>query len=209
MRVRDAKKEKLIKQKALQIMVKDGFDGFSMHKLAKASSVSPATLYIYFKDKEDLILQVYMDVNKRMSDATLKDFSPEMSFSEGLRKQWLNRANYSLKHTDEMQLLEQIRYSPLHEKALKCVDPAFRNSMQLFVTNAIQNKQLVEIPFEVFWSIAYAPLYNLIKFHITGKKKNGEDFVFNEATMNHTLELVLKALTPDKISSKKMNFKLK
>ena len=51
MRIRDEKKESLIKQKAIEMIVKYGFDGLSMQKLAKAAKVSPATIYIYFKDR--------------------------------------------------------------------------------------------------------------------------------------------------------------
>lgn len=196
MRTRDEQKEKLIRAKALKMMVDEGFDGFSMQKLARVSGVSPATLYIYFKDREDLILQVYSEVNQRMTDATLKNFDPAMSFDEGLKIQWTNRAKYCLEHTREMHLMEQIRFSPLHEKALLCVDPHFKKTMKLFLQNAIDKKQLENIPFEVFWSVAYAPLYSLIKFHLTGKKKNGEDFVFTDKTMLHTLQLVLKSLKP-------------
>ncbi|MBN8856321.1 MAG: helix-turn-helix transcriptional regulator [Sphingobacteriales bacterium] len=33
------------------MVVREGFDGFSMQKLARAAGVSPTTIYIYFKDK--------------------------------------------------------------------------------------------------------------------------------------------------------------
>jgi len=46
MRSRDPKKEKAIRRKAMEMIVKDGFDGLSMQKLAKAAEVSPATIYI-------------------------------------------------------------------------------------------------------------------------------------------------------------------
>lgn len=177
-------------------MVRKGFDGFSMQKLAKAANVSPATLYIYFKDREDLILSIYAEVNQRMTDATLKNFNPDMHFEEGLKIQWINRARHSLQHAEEMQLLEQIRFSPLYEKALATTDPGFKKSMMQFIKNAIQRKEIVQIPFEVYWSIAYAPLYNLIKFHFTGRKKNGEKFTFNDAVMLDTLKLIIKALQP-------------
>lgn len=174
----------------------EGFDGFSMQKLAKAADVSPATLYIYFKDREDLILQIYTEIWKKMADATLVGFNPEMSLEEGLKIQWINRANYCLENPQEMHLMEQIKYSPLYEKSLQCAQPYFKETMKKFIQNAIENKQIVKIPFEVYWSIAFAPLYNLIKFHFTGHAKNGERFVFNHKTMMHTLQLVLKALKP-------------
>jgi TetR/AcrR family transcriptional regulator, multidrug resistance operon repressor len=47
MRTRDEQKEITIREKALEMIVEQGFDGFSMQKLAKAAKVSPGTLYIY------------------------------------------------------------------------------------------------------------------------------------------------------------------
>jgi AcrR family transcriptional regulator len=51
MRARDENKEQNICRKAMEMIVQDGLDGLSMQKLAKAAGVSPATIYIYFKDR--------------------------------------------------------------------------------------------------------------------------------------------------------------
>jgi hypothetical protein len=48
----------------------------------------------------------------------------------------------------------------------------------------------------VYWSIAYAPMYQLIKFHNQGKTFTGRKFVLNDKTIMQTLQLVLKALKP-------------
>ena len=71
MRTRDEVKEGAIRQKALEMAVKEGFDGLSMQKLAKAAGVSPATIYIYFKDRDDLILQLWLEEVEKMAVATL------------------------------------------------------------------------------------------------------------------------------------------
>ena len=78
MRTRDENKELTIREKALEMAVKDGFDGLSMQKLARAAGVSPATIYIYFKDRDDLILQLWLQEVKKMVDATLEGFDPSM-----------------------------------------------------------------------------------------------------------------------------------
>ena len=69
----------------MAMVVKDGFKGFSMQKLAKAARVSPATIYIYWKDRDDLLLQLYADAWAKMSEKTLTSFDPGMSFQEGLK----------------------------------------------------------------------------------------------------------------------------
>ena len=196
MRTRDINKEKAIREQALKMIVKHGFEGLSMQKLANAAAVSPATIYIYFKDRDDLILQLAMETSRKMSEATLKDFDPDMSFSEGLKVQWLNRAKYCLANPDEMHFLEQIRHSPLHEKSMELMGPRFKEAMKTFAGNAIRRNELVKVPLEVYWSVAYAPLYNLIKFHLSGSSIGGQKFKFSEKTMMETLSLVIKGLKP-------------
>jgi AcrR family transcriptional regulator len=196
MRARDEHKEKSIREKALKMIVKKGIEGFSIQKLAKAAKVSPATIYIYFKDKEDLILQLCKEAGEKMAEITLKNFEPSMSFAEGLKIQWVNRAKYCLKYPEQMHFLEQIRHSPLQDKLMNMMNEKFKNAMNLFVTNAIRRKELVKVPVEVYWSIAFAPLYNLVKFHMSGKSIGGNKFVLSDKIMKDTFELVLKALTP-------------
>ena len=83
MRRRDVEKERLIRENAFKMFFEEGFSGFSMQKLAKASGVSPATLYIYFKDKDDLIMQLYAEEMQNMTSATLEGFEASMPFAEG------------------------------------------------------------------------------------------------------------------------------
>ncbi|MEO5591631.1 MAG: TetR/AcrR family transcriptional regulator [Chitinophagaceae bacterium] len=196
MRTRDDNKIQAIRQKAVDLIVRQGFDGFSMQKLAKAASVSPATLYIYYKDREDLIMQLWADAFRDMAEATLKNFNPNMSFSEGLRVQWMNRAKFCMKHPQQMTFMEQLRHSPLQEKALCMIRGSFKDTMTAFVLNAIKRNELVKVQIEVYWSIAFAPMYNLVKFHLEGTSIGGKKFTLTEKVMNEALALVIKALTP-------------
>jgi TetR/AcrR family transcriptional regulator, multidrug resistance operon repressor len=196
-RQRDELKELALREKAIEIIINDGFDGLSMQKLAKAANVSPATIYIYFKDRDDLIEQIIQDEAQKMFDVILKDFNPEMRFEEGLRKQWMNRAEYFLSNPLRIQFIEQMRNTPIYEKVFK-MDPKFSATMRQFAHNAIERRELAKLPLEVYWSVAFAPLYQLVKFHLAKKPMlaSQEKFVLTEEKMEQALQIVLKALRP-------------
>lgn len=196
MRTRDENKEQLVRQKALEILVKEGFDGFSMHKLAKAAAVSPATLYIYYKDKDDLIVKIGIEEGLKMKTAALKDFDPEMHFEEGLRLQWKNRSEYWLNNRLSYELFELLRQSPYKEKIFESIFIGFKETMKAFVVNAVKRGELKAMPVEVYWSMAFAPLNNLIRFHIEGRSLGNMPFTFSEDMMWQTFDLVIKALKP-------------
>jgi TetR/AcrR family transcriptional repressor of multidrug resistance operon len=195
LRTRDQNKETLIREKAIEMIVNHGFDGLSMHKLAKAAGVSVATIYIYFKDREDLIQRVYSEESQKMTDATLLNFDPDTHFDEGLKVQWLNRMNYCFENQYSMTFMEQVKHSPLIDRST--IDRRFLDTMSRFVHKAIERNEIIPLPVEIYWSIAFAPLYQLVKFHISKTSMPGRPpFEFDEEKINLTLGLVLKALKP-------------
>jgi TetR/AcrR family transcriptional repressor of multidrug resistance operon len=195
MRTKDENKEAAIRRKAIEMIVKKGFSGLSMQKLAKAAKVSPATIYIYFRDREDLLNQLYMETEQQFADIVLKDFDPKMPFEEGLWLQWKNRYRLILKDPDRFYFMEQFRNSPyINHKSLK--ENPFREAMMKFVQNAIKNKQLRPLPVETYWSLSYGPFYALIKFHLNQKSISGKPFNLTEEKMKEAFRLVLLSLQP-------------
>ena len=147
----------------MEIVVKEGLDGFSMHKLAADVGISVNTIYLNFKNKEDLIIQVYQGVVENMEQVLLKGFDPEMDLATGLKLQWKNRLRYFTKYPLQIEFTEQIRHSPIYEKVMQVQGKNFSATMEQFYEKAIKNKELIPFPLEVYWSLAYAPLFQLLK----------------------------------------------
>ncbi len=197
MRLRDEKKELLVKRKAIDLISSQGLNGFSMQKLARAARVSPATLYIYYKNKEDLLLKLGVEEGKRMTRATMEGFDPNMSFREGLKKQWENRSKFILSNPKENNVLEQLKLSSYGVRIFSSITDEFAEVMSRFSHTAVKNKELIPLPVEVYWTMAFAPLYNLLRFHFNGRGVGLRPFRFSDKIMYQTLELVLKSLRPD------------
>jgi AcrR family transcriptional regulator len=196
MRLRDEQKKWAIREKTIEMVVRSGLDGFSMQKLARAAGVSPATLYIYYKDREDLLLQICLELSNELFDASMKDFDPDMHFADGMKIQWRNRAKFFLEHPVELEFMEQIRYSPLHEKIREILMKKFGSVLGKFAQNAVKRGELVPLPFEVYWSVAYAPMYQLLKFHAQESSFVNKKFQVSDEIMDQSLQLILKALKP-------------
>lgn len=198
MRVRDIDKEKLVIANAVDQIVQDGLQGFSMNKLAKACNISVATLYIYYKDKDDLILKIGGTIALDFFSSTVKNFSQDMSFEEGLWIQWENRARFAMKNPKEVAFFEIIKHSPYGEIILNSTTKFsdFRTSMTQFIENALHNNELTPMTFEVFWSIAYGPLYTLLNFHREGKSMGGKPFTLTNKMIREAFQAAIKALKP-------------
>lgn len=194
MRIRDEDKVKLVKQKALETIVNDGLESFSMNKLAKACNISVATLYIYYKDKDDLVISIAKEEGDAMSDTFIRNFDPNLSFEEGLRIQWRNRYAYNLENPLAYSFFEQLRSSAYQERFLENFMQKFKALIAEFTHNIVERGEIYPMPLEVFWSVAYAPLYSLIRFDREGHSFGGKPFKLSDEALWQTFDLVIKSL---------------
>lgn len=193
MRLKDENKKIKLQQKAIEMIVNEGFDGLSMQKLAKKAKISPSTIYVYFNSREDMINKLYIEVQDKFEKDALNNFSPDVTFEEGLWLQWKNRLKNIIQNPLEYMFYEQFRNSPLiNHKDIK--PTVFRRVMNEFVNNAIRKKEIASLPSEIFWALAYGPFYTLIKFHLNQSTMSGNPFSLTDQKLRQTFDFVLRAL---------------
>ena len=193
MRGRDIHKETLVKSKVIELIVKDELEGFSMNKLAKACKISVNTLYIYYKDRDDLIVTIAREEGKRMSDTLLAKFNPNASFENGLRVQWKIRFEYLKDKPLLKSFFDQLQSSTYREQIADSLNE-FTEAVTLYRKNVIARGEMVDVSAEVYWSVALAPLYSLISFHHKQQGLKGQVVEVNENVLWTTFDLVVKAL---------------
>ena len=68
---RKARQKKFLRQEILdaasELFVKDGYENVSMRRIAEKIEYSPTTIYLYFKDKSELLEQVCQETFARLS----------------------------------------------------------------------------------------------------------------------------------------------
>lgn len=62
MRTKDENKVKAIKEAVITLCEKDGFTNLTTAKVAKRAGVSPATIYLNYQDKTDMLSRLYEEV---------------------------------------------------------------------------------------------------------------------------------------------------
>lgn len=68
MRKVDTKKIYDIQQAVYSLVAEEGLINLSMSKISKRANVSPATIYIYYADKKELLSQIYISVKDLLDD---------------------------------------------------------------------------------------------------------------------------------------------
>jgi AcrR family transcriptional regulator len=158
MRTRDEQKQEAIREATIKLVNEIGFVAGSVSKIAREAGVSPATIYIYYENKQDLLLSTYMDIKKRIGLALLKNFDDTQPIRDILKKLWQNMFDYSVTRPEYFQFSEQFANSPYaslvnHEEIEQYFGPVFKT-----MDRGIKQKILKDVPLEVMGAFIYSPI---------------------------------------------------
>jgi len=103
----------------LTLVNNHGFHNAPMSKIAQLAGVAPATIYLYFENKQDLINKLYLEVKETFSTCAFEGYDAKMSIKEGFELIWFNIANYKLNQIKESNFLSQCDNSPMIEEEIR------------------------------------------------------------------------------------------
>jgi AcrR family transcriptional regulator len=106
------KRNALIKA-TIELVNNNGFHATPMSKIAKMAHVSPATIYLYFKNKQDLVNKTYIDVKTAYTNYAFANYNEDMSVQEGFEFIWKRIADFKLNECEHAMFLAQCDNSPM------------------------------------------------------------------------------------------------
>jgi len=161
MRIKDEHKQKAIIEATVKLVNEIGFVSSSVSKIAKEAGVSPATIYIYYKNKEDLLVSTYVNIKKELGGALLEGFDDSIPIRDILEKIWHNMFNYISNHTHYFNFTEQFANSPYSEMVDRDeVEQSFQPVMQILHTG-VEQKILKDVSFEMLATFIFYPILTL------------------------------------------------
>lgn len=141
MREKDTNKKNSIFEATLELINTQGLANLSMAKIAKLANVSPATIYIYFENKDALINQLYLKTKQEMSAAVFA----QVDASQDLKQQYCqilrNFIVFIMESKKEFLFLEQLQNVPvIAEKTQEETDELFSALVELYALGIEQGR---------------------------------------------------------------------
>lgn len=106
------KRNALVKA-TIELVNNNGFHATPMSKIAKMANVSPATIYLYFENKQDLVNQTYIDVKTKYTDYAFATYDESTSVELGFEVIWKRIADFKLKEPENAMFLAQCDNTPM------------------------------------------------------------------------------------------------
>lgn len=164
MRKRDQAKYDSIVDATIKLTNELGFDGISIAKIARKAKVSPATIYIYFDNKEDLFTKIYVDIRRKMSQGALEGLEEGMTVEETFKSIWHRSFTFNLAHPEYLTYRAQFEPTAMMRNIRLEDFELFRTINDLF-KQGIKEGIIRDLPLPVLTAFAYVPIITLLNWH--------------------------------------------
>lgn len=180
MRRKDDNKNQAIFNSTIQLINEIGFADISMSKIAKRAGLSSATIYVYYQNKEDLLLKLYLDVKEKLSQSMMLNTHECLEAKALCRMFMKNSLTFMIQNKDWFFFLEQFSTSPFMNKLHSDDETSsmFETLISYFEIG-IRNGSFKQVKAEILISYCYQPLIQLAKaYHNNQLTDVDEEFEF-------------------------------
>ncbi len=115
------KREKIL-QAALKLFAERGYYGTPVSLIAERANVGSGTIYRYFKDKEELVNNLYRIWKEALFKAAMDDVNPDQPPRSMFREIWEKMVRFSLKNRDAFIFLEAHHHAPYMDEESKALN---------------------------------------------------------------------------------------
>jgi AcrR family transcriptional regulator len=154
---------------ALAIIAEQGFHAAPISQIAEKANIGAGTIYRYFKNKEELINALYLEVRKRMAQEILKGQDTSGSVYEQFVRCMQNLISYLGEHPTEIQFTEQYENSPFVTDATRGEVNKIASPISDLFVRAREEHLLRDLPFPVLMALLSGAAMALLKTCMRGE----------------------------------------
>ena len=188
MRIKDDTKQEALFEATIKVVNEIGFASSSVSKIAKEAGISPATIYIYHENKEDLLVSTYMKVKKNFTMTLLEGFDDGLPIRDIFKRVWYNGFKYASSYKAHFRFKEQFANSPYME----LVDESEIDAMLMLIITifkrGIEEKILKDVDMNLFAAFMYYPIVALSNL------QTGIEFEVNDEIIDKAFDMAWEAI---------------
>ncbi|WP_162297126.1 TetR/AcrR family transcriptional regulator [Sporolactobacillus pectinivorans] len=188
MKSKDKNKLQLIRNAVFNLTSTNDLVNLSMSKIAAAAGISKSTVYVYFKDKEELLSKTYMYVKDLMDDGIAEAEAMHLDLETRIGAFIRHFVHRYQRYPKEAKFMEAIQSNPsmvseeAHKYAETTAAPIFRTFEEI-----IKDPNFVK-----------APAYVYVAFFSLPMKVAQMNDNLTDSELESTIQMVLRAMKVQK-----------
>lgn len=181
-------RQKLLKA-TMELVNEFGLHNTPTSKIAKAAGFSEATIYKNFSSKDELIIEVYLEIKADLNKAFSVGINRDIEFKERTKKALSNYFNYFLSHRDELMYFLQFTNSVYMNKVVHEMGRTRLEYVNQYITENIKNGHIKNMPFAFYEAFVNAPILEIARSCHMGDLEISDEL--REKVVSNLLDIML------------------
>jgi len=184
---------------ARELFVRDGYESVSMRKIADKIEYSPATIYTYFKDKDEILDSLCEETFLKLHlDKLSAAHEMKGDALQALKKGMETYIRFGLEHPEHYIVTFMLRAAPYQgpqareTRKAKTGQQCFEN-MRSLVRQCMEEGKIIDADVEETSQALWAGIHGVTALLIT---LPGFPFVERERLISRTLEILVRGVIP-------------
>ncbi|MEC2055973.1 TetR/AcrR family transcriptional regulator [Peribacillus psychrosaccharolyticus] len=172
----------------LDLITEEGLQSVTFSKIFKRANVGSSTFYHYYKSKEELVSELFLNARTHMSESVMIGYDPNRTVYERLKGILKSTADYALNYPKELSFIENYCQSPyISEELRNRLDPS---AIEIFSIIEQGQKQGIirEMDIILCCQLVTGMINSVIQGYLAGK------YPLDEYQIQQTLEACWKAI---------------
>lgn len=165
------------------LMAVEGIQNLSTHKIAKAAGVSVGTIYLYFKNKDELLDQLVHFLFYEFHHYLEQYYQPELPIFEQYQLLWRATLNFIRHNPTVVQNMHQYESIPRFQTLVStCIDENVL-SWNKFITRGKQAGVFADLPNYVLLAMSMKVAFELMYIQQRRKEQILSDDIINDVIL--------------------------
>ncbi|GAA4275558.1 TetR/AcrR family transcriptional regulator [Aquimarina mytili] len=183
-------KKAIVLQTTLELITKQGIGATSLSQIIKESGVANGTVYHHFKNKEEIITELYLMLTQDFGTVVMRNV-PEDDIKKQFTVMWLNLFYYFVNNPIAFIFSEQIARSPEIPQSLKDQARQYYNDIEQFFKEGVRQKIFKSYNTLVMEELFFGNVVSLVKIH------ENETVNLQEKHINQAIEISWRGFLKD------------
>jgi AcrR family transcriptional regulator len=175
-------KKEAILQTTMELVAEHGFHDAPCLLIAERAGVAAGTIYRYFKNKDDLIVELYRTLEARINAEVQEGYSDKMP----LRERFIHLASgllrYFILYPLEFRYVEQFHNSPYgvafrRDRMLGQDGVNERGIYYELFREGVAQQVIKDLPLVLLFDLAFGPVLAITRNHVLGFLHLDEDLI--------------------------------
>lgn len=155
-------KRSAILKSALHELSQQGFHETNMRKIADRAEIAVGTIYMYFKNKEELLHALYAQISKEVNELIEENLSSSLPLKKNFITVWSALLKHYIERPDHTDfILSYMNSSYVKNYDLSEEEEQILSPIYPVLTNAVENNLIKNLSIPALIALTHGPIMSL------------------------------------------------